>query len=78
MDQAELQRQYDEYDARNHVTERCISEVDARRDALTTKHAKLFGYLDMQLQNMAHFVIMSRKRHDKEMLLVTAFSLICM
>ena len=74
MDQAEFQRQYDEYDACNHGTERCISEVDARREALTTKHGKLLGYLDMLLQNMAHFVIMSQKRHDKEMLLVTAFS----
>lgn len=77
MDEVEFQRQYDEYDARNHETERCISKVDARREALITKHGQFLGYLDMQLQNMAHFVIMSQKRNDKEMLLVTAISRIC-
>ena len=47
MDQAEYQRQYDEYEARNNETQRRIAEVDARREGLTAKRGKLKGYLDM-------------------------------
>lgn len=47
MDQAEYQRQYDEYEARYRETLRRISEVEARREALTAKRGKLKGFLDM-------------------------------
>ena len=40
-------RQYDEYEARYQETQRRISEVEARREALTAKRGKLKGYLDM-------------------------------
>ena len=47
MDQAEYQRQYDEYEAQYHENQRRISEVEAHREALTSKRRKLKGYLDM-------------------------------
>jgi hypothetical protein len=47
MDQAEYQRQYDEYEARYHETQRCIAEVDACREALTAKYGKFLGYHDL-------------------------------
>ena len=47
MDQAEYQRQYDEYEFRYHETQLSIAEVDACREALTAKYGKLLGYLDL-------------------------------
>ena len=47
MDQAKDQRQYDEYEARFHETQRRTSVVEARRKALAAKRGKLKGYLDM-------------------------------
>ena len=41
------QQQYDEYKARYNETQRCIEELEARREALTAKRGKLLGYLDM-------------------------------
>jgi len=47
MDQAEYQRQYDEYEARYNETKRRIAEVEVHREALTAKRGKLKGYLDL-------------------------------
>ena len=47
MDQAEYQRQYDEYEARYNETKRRIAEVEVHRDALTAKRGKLKRYLDL-------------------------------
>ena len=47
MNQAEYQRQYDDYEARYHEAQRRIADVEAHREALTAKRGKLKGYLDM-------------------------------
>lgn len=47
IDQAEYQRQYDEYEARFHEAQRRIAEAEAHWEALTAKCGKLKGYLDM-------------------------------
>ena len=47
IDQAEYQRQYDEYEARFHEAQRRIAEAEAHREALTAKRGKLKGYLDI-------------------------------
>lgn len=47
IDQAEYQRQYDEYEARFNESQQRIAEVEAHQEAMTAKRGKLKEYLDM-------------------------------
>lgn len=42
-----MRRQYDEYEARYHETQRRISVLEERREARAAKRGKLKGYLDV-------------------------------
>ena len=46
LDQAEYQRQYDEYSARFEATRSRINEVSEQREALIAKRGRLQSYLD--------------------------------
>lgn len=45
MDQAEYQRQFDEYAARFEAAKHRMAEADAQREALTAKRGQIMGYL---------------------------------
>ena len=46
MDQAQYQRQYDEYEACYNSAKTRLAEVDSQLAALVSKRGRLAGYLD--------------------------------